>query len=135
MSDNAQYQKVLDGNKAKAEAILQDKKQTEELIDKVFRKLGEIPVLGSAPVVKQMVEDIPLLCHMVKDYIDGYYTEVPVGTIIAIIAGLIYVLSPVDLIPDPIPGVGYIDDAAVIGIVLTSLHSDIQDYKKWRDEQ
>ena len=51
---------------------------------------------------------------MLKDFFTKKYTEVPVGTITAIAGSLLYVLSPIDIIPDFILGVGYIDDAAII---------------------
>lgn len=51
---------------------------------------------------------------MLKDFFTRKYTEVPVGTIMAIAGSLLYVLSPIDIIPDFIPVVGFLDDAGVI---------------------
>lgn len=48
---------------------------------------------------------------------------------------LLYVLSPIDLIPDFIPGIGLLDDAAVFGAMLAAIHEDLQDYKAWRDRK
>lgn len=53
---------------------------------------------------------------LVRNYIKKEYTEIPLGSIIAIISALIYVISPADLIPDNIPGIGYLDDAAVVAV-------------------
>ncbi len=50
------------------------------------------------------------------------------------LGALIYFVSPVDLIPDMIPGVGYVDDAAVIAFALTMVGDDLEDYKNWRTE-
>jgi uncharacterized membrane protein YkvA (DUF1232 family) len=41
---------------------------------------------------------------MLRDVFTGIYKKVPVGTIAAIIGTLLYVLSPIDLIPDFLPG-------------------------------
>ncbi len=57
------------------------------------------------------------------------YTEVPLGTILGIVSALIYILSPIDLIPDRIPGAGHLDDAAVLLICLKAgAEDDIKEY-------
>jgi len=60
-------------------------------------------------------------------------TEVPIGSIMAIISTLTYFVSPVDLIPDTIPGLGYVDDTAIIATCLALVNSDIAEYKIRRD--
>lgn len=72
------------------------------------------------------------MISLIRRYVKKEYTEVPLGTIIAIISALIYVLSPIDFVPDAIPGAGYIDDALVITACLKLIGSDVDDYQKWR---
>ena len=69
-----------------------------------------------------------------KDYISGTYREVPTGSIIAIVAGILYFLSPIDLIPDIIPVVGYVDDVFVLSMVYDQVEADLKRYKEWRDD-
>ncbi|MDR1832851.1 MAG: DUF1232 domain-containing protein [Fusobacteriaceae bacterium] len=80
-------------------------------------------------------EDIPLLFSIVKDYTNGSYRELPWKTIAAIVGTLLYVFSPVDLIPDFLLGVGLIDDAAVVGLCMSGLHLDLQQYKFWKNSK
>ena len=42
------------------------------------------------------------------------------------------VLSPVDIISDSIPGVGYLDDAAIVTACWKLVKSDVEEYKRWR---
>ena len=42
------------------------------------------------------------------------------------------VLSPIDLIPDVIPVVGLVDDAAVIAICLLMIEQELHDYSEWK---
>lgn len=72
---------------------------------------------------------------MIKDIIEKDYPELPLGSMCAIVIALIYFVSPRDIIPDNIPGVGYIDDAAVLLISLTLVKRDIDEYVKWREEK
>jgi uncharacterized membrane protein YkvA (DUF1232 family) len=47
--------------------------------------------------------------------------SLPRGARIRLVLLLVYLASPIDLIPDFIPVVGYADDAVVIGLVLRSV--------------
>ena len=75
---------------------------------------------------------IKLLFSLVKDYVNGSYKEVPWLTIAAIVGSLIYVFSPIDLIPDFIPVLGFTDDAAVIGLCLAGIAGDLVKYQTWK---
>ncbi|MCD7945340.1 MAG: DUF1232 domain-containing protein, partial [Clostridiales bacterium] len=56
-------------------------------------------------------------------------------SIIGAISALIYIVSPIDMIPDLVPGIGYIDDLAVLGFAMKMIDSDVQEYKNWRKER
>ena len=71
---------------------------------------------------------------MIRSYMKKEYTEIPVGTIIGVVAALIYFVSPIDAIADAIPVVGYIDDVVVVGWAIKMIHDDLQDYRQWREE-
>jgi uncharacterized membrane protein YkvA (DUF1232 family) len=48
---------------------------------------------------------------------------------------LLYVLTPLDLIPDFIPLAGFVDDAAVFAFVLTFAQGDLVRYREWKKTQ
>ena len=85
-------------------------------------------------VVGGVLSDIPLLASLVRSYVKKEYTDIPVGSILAAIGALAYFVSPIDLIPDTIPGAGYIDDSVVITVCIKMIDSDLKEYKLWRDE-
>ena len=70
-------------------------------------------------------EDFVLLFKMVtdKDF------EISGGAYLAIAGALAYVVLPIDVIPDFIPGVGFLDDMFVIGVVMKSVADEIERYK------
>ncbi len=49
----------------------------------------------------------------------------------SIIAAIVYFVSPIDLIPDFIPIVGYIDDVFIIGLVIRSVKADLDRFLLW----
>ena len=78
-------------------------------------------------------EDIQLLVRLVRASANGKYTGVSVQTLAVIVASILYFISPLDLIPDFIPRVGYVDDAAVIAWVLRSIAEELDDFRRWED--
>lgn len=117
-----QLEKGYDG----AQTVLKNPDQVELLLQRLEAKLRTLPKVG------EKLSTLPVFASMVKSYISGEYKEVPIGTIVAIVSALIYFISPIDLIPDAIPGVGYLDDAAVIGACLLLVESDVKEYAAWR---
>ncbi len=81
--------------------------------------------------VRSFLKDIQLLWEMLNAWFKGEYKDIPKKTIILIVTALLYFISPIDLIPDWLPG-GFIDDAALITWVLQSVNSDIQKFKIWK---
>ncbi|WP_456325151.1 YkvA family protein [Desulfonauticus submarinus] len=71
--------------------------------------------------------------NMLKDFREGRY-ELPWKTIAAIVAALLYFISPVDLLPDFIPVLGYLDDAVVIGFALKLIQNDLEKYRQYKKE-
>lgn len=122
------FSKFLSGNKEKAENLINDPDKLEELLQKLEKKLSLVPIAGTA------LAYVPVMISLVRMYVKKEYTDIPIASIIAIIVTLIYVLSPIDIISDAIPGVGLLDDGIVVAGCLAIIKSDIEDYKKWREE-
>jgi len=55
--------------------------------------------------------------------------------LIAVVAGLLYFVAPLDAIPDWIPGFGFIDDLAVLGWVMRKWSGELEAFRAWRDSQ
>ena len=77
-------------------------------------------------------EEFELLWQMLKDYHSGAYRDVPWRFIAAVGFAVFYLLNPFDVVPDVLPVIGYVDDAAVFSLVLSSFKSEIEKYKQSR---
>lgn len=114
-------------------------KDEKSLIDSI--KL----ILGKEDKIKQQLKndrglerytnDLLLLMSLVKDYYQGNYRNIPYKTISAGVVGLLYLINPIDIIPDFIPFIGQIDDALVLKFCLKLMEKDLVKYKNWKNEQ
>ena len=108
-----------------------DKDYSEDDIQKVFDNERKIMRKMDNSSLKEFIEDVKLFFCMLKDFFTKEYTDVPVGTIVAIVCALLYVLSPFDLIPDFLPVIGYLDDAGVVTLCVKSVKYDLEKYKEF----
>jgi len=80
------------------------------------------------------IEDVKILFSMISDSIKGVY-KIDSKTFLVIAGALAYVVLPTDLIPDFIPGIGFIDDAFVIGWTIKTIKDEIENYKRFKNEK
>ena len=105
---------------------------TQEDAEKVMENIGKIEQIMQNKTLRKFVDDVKLYFQMLGDVFTGKYKKVPAGTVAAIVGTLLYVLSPVDLLPDFLPG-GFVDDAGIIGLCLTFTKYDVEQYKKFKE--
>ena len=132
MSENLseeQVKEALENGYAQSEALLNDKDELDDFLYRLEQKIKEMPFVGKKFTM------IPVMISLVKNYVQGKYTTVPYGTILAVLSALIYFLAPIDIVPDFIPLAGYLDDMAVLGLCMNMVKTDIETYDKWRQSQ
>lgn len=105
----------------------EDVKKAVDKSESITNKFESVGPLG------RYLTDIKLLLSLLKDYWSGEYRAVPWWAISAIVFSLLYVVSPIDLIPDFIPVIGYVDDAAVVSLCLVLVEQELSKYRKWRE--
>lgn len=85
--------------------------------------------------LNRFATDIKLMFSLVQDYYHGRYRSVPWKSIAAIVGALIYIMNPLDLIPDLILAIGFIDDIGVVALCLKLVESDLHRYAAWKELQ
>lgn len=74
---------------------------------------------------------LALLWSYTNAVASGRYTESPRRAYVKVIACLLYVISPFDLIPDIFPWIGWIDDIAVVLYVCTLVREELDRFTQW----
>jgi uncharacterized membrane protein YkvA (DUF1232 family) len=94
------------------------------------RKLANVEELKDGMEwIGEMIGRVTVLYDMVRD--PGFKVNGKTMTIVA--AGLLYFLLPLDMTPDFIPGLGYIDDALVLGTLWKVVQSEVDRYLSFRE--
>lgn len=108
-----------------AEETARDKERMDDLLDKEEAFTSK---KGLSRIRKQLV----LLWSYVKAVVSGDYTDYSAWAFIKATAGLLYVVSPFDLIPDFFPWVGWADDVVVIMYVCNLLGTELKAFSDWQ---
>jgi len=112
----------------RAERILRSATASRWLARAVFSRSDQLQQrLGEA------AGQLKLLAAMLLDWATGRYRQVPWATLLTITGALVYFLMPLDAIPDPIIGLGLLDDMGVLAKSWQFARQDIENYREWRD--
>jgi uncharacterized membrane protein YkvA (DUF1232 family) len=107
-----------------------DPEKAEALLQKAIRKANDKK--GS---LGEVWEKLQLFFELLKAYFKGEYRKVSKGTILTILGAIIYFVSPIDMVPDFIVGLGILDDAAVIGFAIKKISVELEEFQRWKKEE
>lgn len=71
------------------------------------------------------------MLRLTRAYSQGAYRDVPENTMVVIIAAIIYVVNPLDVIPDTLPALGFLDDATVLALALRRARKALDNFMTW----
>lgn len=78
----------------------------------------------------RVYEDFLTLFRLVKAWVTGEYRDIPKRVILWSVLAILYFVSPLDAIPDILPG-GYFDDIAFIHFIVNRFQSDLERFRAW----
>ncbi|MHA6493994.1 YkvA family protein [Pseudomonas borbori] len=109
-----------------------------------FLVRGRLPVLLLAVARKggkqghrlaDVKDDLRLLQGLCLAWWRGEYRAISSQALLAVVAGLLYLVTPLDTVPDWLLGVGLIDDLAVLAWVVRTWSGELEAFRQWRDKQ
>lgn len=94
-------------------------------------KYSKVEILKQAIKHKGFVSKIPAIWRMIKEWKSGRYKTNAMDLILPIL-GLLYVISPIDILPEiAIPVVGAFDDLAVLAMIMPRLMKEVDKFLLW----
>ncbi len=104
------------------------------IISAASRLAAETSARELPEFVKERLKNLEGLIRMLEDSewrLEGHHRA-------RVLGALAYFAEPADIIPDQIPGLGFLDDAIMVELVVRDLQHEIEayaDFCRYRDEQ
>jgi uncharacterized membrane protein YkvA (DUF1232 family) len=118
--------------KEKAIGYLKDPDKLRDLTQQAGAKASDYARSGA---LSGVFGSLTALLRLLRAYVRGEYRNVPPKSLILIVAAVLYFLLPIDVIPDFIVGLGFIDDAAVLAWVASTVKTVLDDFTRWETTQ
>jgi uncharacterized membrane protein YkvA (DUF1232 family) len=107
------------------------KKITDYSPDDVLKKAREVTADVDNTSLPEFVKERMHSLEVLIDALEDTEWQLPDDERSNILASLAYFSEPHDLVDDDIPGLGYIDDAIMIELVIQDLSQDLDAYKQF----
>lgn len=111
----------------RAATLLTDRVRVLRVTRLAYQRLAD----GGESPLKTATRDAKTLVRLVTAYAHDEYRRIPLRSVLYALGALLYFLSPVDLVPDFLPGIGYLDDVAVVVAVVKALSKDLDAFRAW----
>ena len=115
---------------ARAEGLVRNPKELLAVLSAAERRLDRLKAGKLTPIKK----DVQTLLRLMRAYGEGRYRQVSGKNLVLAGLGLLYLVSPLDVVPDFLPG-GFFDDAAVIGFIVKKIRSELVAFEIWERSQ
>lgn len=114
----------------RARAVLEDPEALQRLVRRGEEWSDELTGRRA-----RMTEDFKALLRLTRAHARGEYEDVSWETMVLVVAAILYLLSPADLIPDWIPGAGFLDDITVANFALHLVRGEIDRFREWESRR
>lgn len=98
-----------------------------------FGKLiDEIKNFASKDGLRQVKEDFTDMYEYVRDVWSGKYKGFNLTSLVLVVAAFVYLVTPADMLPDFVPGIGLVDDVSILAWASKQVADEIEKYKNGR---
>jgi uncharacterized membrane protein YkvA (DUF1232 family) len=110
-----------------ATSYVGDPERLRDLVSEAAKKAASMP----RDAFKETWAYFQTMLRLVRAYYRGEYRDVPMTTLVIIIAAIIYVVNPFDMIPDWVPALGLLDDAFVLALAVRRTRNALDEFMVW----
>jgi uncharacterized membrane protein YkvA (DUF1232 family) len=110
-----------------AKLYVNDPDRLHDLVREAAKKASSMP----REAFRETWAYFQTMLRLVRAHYRGDYRDVPVTTLVVIIAAIIYVVNPFDMIPDWVPGLGLLDDAFVLALAIRRTRETLDEFMIW----
>ncbi len=126
IEDSAAYREARE----RASGYAEDPARLDRLVDRATRKAR-----SRRGKLGEVWDSLMAMLRLLRAWSGGRYRDIPWSSLLSIIATVVYFVTPTDLVPDFLLGWGFVDDAALLAWILSSVRSDLDDFVAWEADQ
>jgi len=114
----------------KAIKYINDPTEARRLLNEAVKKAS----LNRSGPLNDVWDSLQTLFSLLKDWINGEYRGIPFKALLLILAGIVYFVTPIDIIPEFIVGLGLLDDAVILSWIISRMGRELNDYLAWKEK-
>lgn len=103
------------------------------LMTSAYGKLVDIDSGQSG--INQLKDFMFTFIRLLKAYTRGEYRQVSTKSMLIGVAVLLYLVTPLDIIPDFIPGIGLLDDISLMAWFVDAFQKEISKFREWEADR
>lgn len=82
-------------------------------------------------VLDAVWDDLRTILRLLVAWVDRSYQKIPWASIGILVAALVYFVTPVDVVPDALGALGFVDDVAVISTAVETVRNELERFRHW----
>ncbi len=118
---------VVKDGRAQAEAFARQPQKLKILLAQATEKAKQ----ADKSAFKGLWPYLLAMLRLIRAFCSGKYKRVSWESLISVIVAIAYFASPLDLIPDFLPGIGYLDDAMIVRFVYRLVKAELNRFMEW----
>lgn len=103
----------------------------QDLIDRAQVKFAN----NHGGKLAELIESVKAVFRLLQAYVKGEYRDISLESLALIVASIIYFVMPLDVIPDFILALGFVDDAALLAWTFKSVAGELQRFMDWETDK
>lgn len=90
-------------------------------------------MVTNAPVLDAVWDDLQTTLRLLVAWVKRSYRQVSAASIVLLVAALLYFVTPLDIIPDTLGAIGFVDDVSVISTAVETVRDELDRFRAWED--
>ncbi len=112
----------------KAAKYVNNPQEARKLLNEAVNKASQ----NKGGPLSEIWDSLQTLFSLVKDWVSGDYRGLPSKALLLTLAGIVYFVTPIDIIPEFIVGLGLLDDAVILGWIIRQIGKELEEYRSWK---
>ncbi len=113
-----------------ASRVLRRRFRVVYLIREAYDRMTSHPNVLSA-----VWTDLRTMLRLLVRWADASYRRVSWTPLVLIVGALIYFVTPIDVLPDTLGAIGFVDDVTVISTVVEHVRHELQRFRSWENDR